>query len=106
MTSEPYVPGILEHRSQTSAHGQIQLTSVFVWPLSKSLSFCESQFPHLLNRETDLTWRGYNKEVVEGCVDSLAHRGRPEVLDLLLPSGGPPWASFPASLSGISLLVP
>lgn len=44
----------------------------------------------MLNRVTDLTWRGYNKEVVEGCVDSLAHRGHPEVLDLLPLSGGHP----------------
>lgn len=47
-------------------------------------------FPHVLNRGTALTWRGYNKEVVKGRVDSLAHRGRPEVLDLLPLSGGHP----------------
>lgn len=44
----------------------------------------------MLNRVTDLTWRGYNREVVEGCVDSLAHRGHPEVLDLLPMLGGHP----------------
>ena len=63
---------------------------VCVWPLSKSLSFCESQFPHLLNRATDLTWRGSNKEVVEGHVDSLAHRGRAKMLGLLPLSGDHP----------------
>lgn len=42
-------------------------------PLSKSLSFSESQFPHLQNRATDLTSKGYYREVVKGRVDSVAH---------------------------------
>ena len=38
----------------------------------------------------NIGWRGYNKEVVEGHVDSLAHRGHPEVLGLLPLSGDHP----------------